>query len=391
MGSGIDNRSDAADRRSPAPPRRAVPDASGAGPSPARIAACGGDAGLVLAFCSGLDPRRAATEIADAAGDVAAVGMTGKGTIGRDGIVEEGCSAIAFGPDVATGIGRARAGLGRPARSRARCDGRGARRRWAKRRTSSSCSCSTRPAPTRQTRSPAPTTSPARRSARRRRRRRRRAAQLHRRRARSARPSLAVALAAPNAVGLGTRPRLQGDRVALDRHALRRPEGDRARRPPRERGLPRAARLRRASSLTDEEFEALAVTHPLAQPELNGDTRLRHVRWRDGSALACATHLPPGAAVEFTHQAPMDIVAAASQAVGESLSALGRPPAAALIFDCAGRKGAIGGALGLESSALYSAFDSVPPVAGAFTYGEVARARGAKGDRNHAVVVATLA
>jgi hypothetical protein len=107
--------------------------------------------------------------------------------------------------------------------------------------------------------------------------------------------------------------------------------------------------------------------------------------------LVCATHLPPGAAVEFTHQAPDDIVAAARRAVGDSVAALGTDPRAALVFDCAGRKGAIGGALGLESDALHSAFTGAPPIAGAFTYGEVARARGAKGDRNHAVVVASLA
>ena len=31
------------------------------------------------------------------------------------------------------------------------------------------------------------------------------------------------------------------------------------------------------ADLGREEFEALAVTHPLAQPELNGSSRLRHV------------------------------------------------------------------------------------------------------------------
>lgn len=99
-----------------------------------------------------------------------------------------------------------------------------------------------------------------------------------------------------------------------------------------------------AGELSDREFEALAVTHPLAETELNGDTRLRHIRWREGASLACATHVPAGAAVEFTHQSPGDIIAAASRAVERSLDALGCEPGAALVFDCAGRKGAIGGA-----------------------------------------------
>ena len=50
-----------------------------------------------------------------------------------------------------------------------------------------------------------------------------------------------------------------------------------------------------------------------------------------------------------------------------------------------------GGGLGLESSALYAAFDEVPPIAGAFTYGEVGRSTRPEGDLNHAIVVATLA
>jgi hypothetical protein len=50
--------------------------------------------------------------------------------------------------------------------------------------------------------------------------------------------------------------------------------------------------------LQDYEFEAVSVVHPLAQPELSGDVRLRHVlgRTRDG-ALVCATHLTANAAV----------------------------------------------------------------------------------------------
>jgi hypothetical protein len=141
--------------------------------------------------------------------------------------------------------------------------------------------------------------------------------------------------------------------------------------------------------LGDEEFEALAVTHPLAQPELGGEQRIRHVLGRDGDALVCGTHLPPNAAIEFTSEAPEDIIAASGQAVGEAIAAVGSaPPRAVLIFDCAGRKRAVGDAIGLEVQALLDALERpLPPVAGLFTHGEVARVRGAKGDRNHAVVV----
>ncbi len=145
--------------------------------------------------------------------------------------------------------------------------------------------------------------------------------------------------------------------------------------------------------LDDAQFEALAVTHPLAQPELNGSERIRHILGRDGSALICATRVPENAAVLFTRETPADVVATAGQAVSESLAVLGgRRARAGLLFDCAGRKRAAAGSLTHEVAGLLGAFgQDRPPVAGLFTHGEVARVRGAKGDRNHAVVVVALA
>lgn len=146
-------------------------------------------------------------------------------------------------------------------------------------------------------------------------------------------------------------------------------------------------------SLTGPDFEALAVTHPLAQPELNRSERIRHILGRDGSSLICATRIPENAAVMFTRETPENVVATAGQGVSEAVAALGDAPArAALIFDCAGRKRAAAGSLSHEVAGLLSAFGGRrPPLAGLFTHGEVARIRGAKGDRNHALVVVAFA
>jgi hypothetical protein len=69
----------------------------------------------------------------------------------------------------------------------------------------------------------------------------------------------------------------------------------------------------------------------------------------------------------------------------------GKPTRAALIFDCAGRKRALavhGEALEREAGTLIRSLgDTPPPLAGLYTHGEIGRVRGAKGDRNHAVVV----
>src|SRR4051794_13765052 len=148
--------------------------------------------------------------------------------------------------------------------------------------------------------------------------------------------------------------------------------------------------------LQDYEFEAVSVVHPLAQPELSGDVRLRHVLGRtEEGGLVCATPLPANAAVEFTDEEPDGIVVSAWDAVTLAQNALkGAPTRAALIFDCAGRKRALqvhGEELDREAGTLVRSLgDTPPPLAGLYTHGEIGRVRGAKGDRNHAVVVVTF-
>jgi hypothetical protein len=144
-----------------------------------------------------------------------------------------------------------------------------------------------------------------------------------------------------------------------------------------------------------DDFADFAAGHPLAQPELSGDVRLRHVLGREpGGGLRCATHIPANAAVHFTEQAPEAIIASTATAVGAACAGLGgAPPAAALVFDCGGRKHVLGAALEREAAATLEAFGPAgpPPVAGLYTRGEIGRVRGAKGDRNHALVVVAFA
>lgn len=143
--------------------------------------------------------------------------------------------------------------------------------------------------------------------------------------------------------------------------------------------------------LSDSEFESLAVLHPLGQPELRGLLRLRHVMGRAaGGGLRCSTPVPPTAAVWFTTQSPESIVDSARQAAAEALTPIAGPPRAVLIFDCAARRRALGDALEAEADGLLDALGNPASVTGLFTRGEIARTRGAKGDRNHAVVVVTF-
>jgi hypothetical protein len=146
------------------------------------------------------------------------------------------------------------------------------------------------------------------------------------------------------------------------------------------------------SRLTDEAFEKFAVLHPLVQLEVTGSVRLRHVHGRAaGGGLACATHIPPTAAVGFAEQTRATIVESAGRAAGHAVASLPHPPRAALVFDCAARKRAMGEVLDSEVDALLSSLGTSTPVAGLYTRGEVGRTRGAKGDLNHAVVVVAFA
>ena len=145
---------------------------------------------------------------------------------------------------------------------------------------------------------------------------------------------------------------------------------------------------RPGATLTDEEFERLAVLRPLALPELRGNVRLRHVTGRaQGGGLACATAIPQNAAIWLAEQTEPLIVESAAHAAEAVTRGLPGPPKAALVFNCAARERALGPHAAEEADVLVSALGRVLPVAGLYTRGEVGRTRGSKGDLNHAVVV----
>jgi hypothetical protein len=136
------------------------------------------------------------------------------------------------------------------------------------------------------------------------------------------------------------------------------------------------------------------MVHPLAEPELSGTVRPRYVRGRaPGGALVCATTIERNAAVAVCDQTADTIVESAREAVEDALSQLAGPAEAAVVFDCAARSawfcGSVATALAeRELEALGATFgEPAPTLAGVYTRGEIGRARGAKGDRNHSVVV----
>ena len=357
------------------------------------VADLGGEAGLVLIFTSGdVDPGLAAREACAAAGDAQVAGMTGTGVIAADHLVERGCSAIAFSSALATGVAATDAGDARAAGREAAAEalaaiddaansavllfvdsesgdqaefvagaysvtgGRiplaggaagGARARFANGRTLSN-------------------------------------------------GVVAVAIGSSAPIGIGV---ANGCFVCGAPSIVTRAEG------------PRIIELdgRPAetvyfeklcvdgANIDDAAFDRLAMVHPLAEPDLTGSLRPRYVRARaPGGTLVCATSIEENAAVAVCAQTPETIVRSARAAVEDAVSQLEGPPEAALVFDCAARSAWFqnqrAAALAQrELDAMAAAFgEPAPSLAGVYTRGEIGRARGAKGDRNHSVVIAAF-
>jgi hypothetical protein len=144
--------------------------------------------------------------------------------------------------------------------------------------------------------------------------------------------------------------------------------------------------------LSDREFERLAVLHPLAQLELGGRVRPRHVLGRSpGGGLRCASVIPENAAVAFGEQSPHGILASAVAASRDALAPLRGRARAGLVFDCAARRSVLGIDAQAEVDMLTSALGRDRPLVGLYTRGEIARTRGASGDLNHAVVIVAFA
>jgi hypothetical protein len=146
--------------------------------------------------------------------------------------------------------------------------------------------------------------------------------------------------------------------------------------------------------VSDAEFEAIAMAHPLAQPELRGNSRPRYVRGRaPGGGLVCATSIDANAAVDVCEHKPEAIVSSAVAAVGQALGQLSGPAEAVVVFDCAARSERFGNPLASREieSIVSSLGDPTPALAGGYTRGEIGRTRGAKGDRNYSLVVVALA
>jgi hypothetical protein len=142
-----------------------------------------------------------------------------------------------------------------------------------------------------------------------------------------------------------------------------------------------------------EGLARLALTHPLGLSRLNGEDTARFIGGGNFAerSLSCIAEVPQGALVWVMEGHAQSVLEATDAACGDSLAALGgRPPLGMIAFDCIARR-AVLGERGIRSEiSRLAVMASGAPVAGFYTYGEIARIRGVRGFHNQTLVVLAM-
>ena len=145
--------------------------------------------------------------------------------------------------------------------------------------------------------------------------------------------------------------------------------------------------------LDQEGLARLALTHPLGLSRRSGEDMARFIGGGDFAqrSLSCIAEVPQGALVWVMEGHAQSVLEATDAACGDSLAALGgRPPLGMVAFDCIARR-AVLGERGIQSEiSRLAAMASGAPVAGFYTYGEIARVRGVRGFHNQTLVVLAI-
>jgi hypothetical protein len=150
-------------------------------------------------------------------------------------------------------------------------------------------------------------------------------------------------------------------------------------------------RLEAPSGLGDDAaaLTLFAATHPLGLSRRGGD-EVRFVAGGDLStrSLNCIAALPQGSMVRIMQGDYDSVLGATNVACEQAVSALdGRTPLGLLAFDCIARKGVLGDTGVTAEVSRIREYAPGAPVAGFYTYGEIARTHGVSGFHNQTLVV----
>jgi len=141
-------------------------------------------------------------------------------------------------------------------------------------------------------------------------------------------------------------------------------------------------------------FTRFAQTHPLGLAARRGEEHVRFIGEADFGerSLVCIAQVPQGARAWLMEGDDQSVLDATDAACGDALAALGdHPPLGVLAFDCIARRGVLGEeGIRTEVARVASNVGDVP-VAGFYTYGEIARTHGVSGFHNQTLVVLAVA
>ena len=128
------------------------------------------------------------------------------------------------------------------------------------------------------------------------------------------------------------------------------------------------------------EFTRWARTHPLGLGRRrNGHEPVRCVGEADFDerSILCTAEVPAGGLTWFMHGDADSVLRSTTAACRDAVGALGGAPALGIVaFDCIGRRGVLGDDRIADEVASIRACAGNAPIAGLYTYGEIARVKG---------------
>jgi hypothetical protein len=143
-----------------------------------------------------------------------------------------------------------------------------------------------------------------------------------------------------------------------------------------------------------EELARLALVHPLGLSRRDGEEEIRFIAGGDFAerSLACIAEVPQAALVWLMEGDAESVLGASAAACNDAVRALGdHRPLGVLAFECIGRRPVLGDqGIKVEIDQIMKCTGGAP-VAGFYTYGEIARKQGVIGFHNQTLVVLTVA
>ncbi len=141
-------------------------------------------------------------------------------------------------------------------------------------------------------------------------------------------------------------------------------------------------------------FTRFALTHPLGLNRRSGEEQVRFIGEADfeDRSLGCIAEVPQGGLAWFMEGDDRSVLQATDAACADALAPLGdQAPIGVLAFDCIARRGVLGDEGIQHEVGRVAQLAAGAPVAGFYTYGEIARTSGISGFHNQTLVVLALA